>query len=100
MWKVNKIVSRQLITFHLSGRLEGKELTHLHDDPAMKVAEQPLVLDLREVKLVDRDAIRVLARCEMCGTELRNCPIYIRDWINRIESEATQINSEEFLRSW
>jgi len=40
-------------------------------------------LDLEEVKLVDRDAVRFLADCEGNGIELCECSPYIRDWIAR-----------------
>jgi hypothetical protein len=41
-----------------------------------------IVLDLGEVKLVDRDVVRFLAQREARGTELRNCSAYIREWIS------------------
>jgi len=31
------------------------------------------VLNLKDVRLVDRDAVRFLARCEANGTALENC---------------------------
>ena len=37
-----------------------------------------LAIDLKNVSLVDREAVKLLARCETNGTELRNCPPYIR----------------------
>jgi len=46
-------------------------------------AGRNLVLDLGNVKLVDRGAVRFLARHEARGTTLRNCPGYIREWILR-----------------
>ena len=33
--------------------------------------------------LVDGDAVQLLALAESNGTELRNCPKYIREWVNR-----------------
>ena len=42
-----------------------------------------VALDLTEVKLVDRDAVTLLARTEGNGIELRNCPAYIRGWVTR-----------------
>jgi hypothetical protein len=36
---------------------------------------------------VDRDIVRFLRACEADGIELRNCPPYIRAWI---EQEAKQ----------
>jgi len=41
-----------------------------------------LVLDLKDIiTLVDRAAVRFLARVEMAGTEIVNCPEYVRSWI-------------------
>jgi hypothetical protein len=44
---------------------------------------QKVVMDLKEVTLVDRDAVMFLASCEVDGTKLTNCPPYIREWIVR-----------------
>jgi hypothetical protein len=46
-----------------------------------------IVLDLKDVTLVDRAAVQFLARVEMAGTELVNCPEYVRSWI-AAESES------------
>jgi hypothetical protein len=40
-------------------------------------------MDMEEVKLVDRPAVRFLALCEANGIELLNCALYIREWIFR-----------------
>ena len=45
-----------------------------------------LVLDLKEVKLVDRDAVRFLAEIEAEGAKLRNCSAFVREWISRERS--------------
>src|SRR5271169_1190812 len=42
-----------------------------------------VVLDLKDLTLVDRDAVRFLKRCEAGGIGLKNCPAYIREWIER-----------------
>jgi len=44
---------------------------------------QGVVLDLEEVKLVDREAVCCLASCEEEGVQLSQCSPYIREWINR-----------------
>jgi hypothetical protein len=70
------------VRFMLSGRIEGEYLAELR-----RLVEgeesRPLTLDLGEVKLVDRNAVRFLARCEAAGATLENCPGYIREWIAR-----------------
>jgi hypothetical protein len=42
-----------------------------------------VAIDLKDVLLVDRDAVKLLALRESNGAELRNCPAYIREWITR-----------------
>jgi hypothetical protein len=44
----------------------------------------PVVLDLAEVTLVDREAVRFLAACDVRGIGLRNCPEFIREWIRKV----------------
>jgi predicted metal-binding protein len=42
-----------------------------------------IVLDLRDVRLADRDAVKFLIDCEADGMKLENCPAYVREWIER-----------------
>lgn len=42
-----------------------------------------LVLDLRELTLVDVDVVRFLGTCEAGGVEVVNCSPYIREWMNQ-----------------
>jgi len=42
-----------------------------------------IVLDLRDLTLVDQDAVSFLKRCEVDNITLKNCPAYIREWITR-----------------
>lgn len=42
---------------------------------------QSIVIDLTDVKLVDRGAVKFLEGCEAGGMKLENCPAYIREWI-------------------
>jgi hypothetical protein len=44
----------------------------------------PVVLDLAEVTLVDREAVRFLAACDVRGIGLRNCPGFIREWMSKV----------------
>jgi hypothetical protein len=40
-----------------------------------------ITVDLEEVRLVDRESVRFLASCKARGIQLKNCPSYIRQWI-------------------
>jgi hypothetical protein len=42
-----------------------------------------LMLDLRELTLVDHEAVGFLRECDSDGIELKNCPPYIGEWIAR-----------------
>ena len=42
-----------------------------------------IILDLRDVRLADRDAVKFLREGEADGTKLENCPAYIREWMDR-----------------
>jgi hypothetical protein len=44
----------------------------------------PVILDLVEVTLVDREAVRLLAACDARGIVLRNCPAFIREWMSKV----------------
>ena len=70
------------VRFTITGRVEAAhvgELQRLIDEEA--TGRRPIVFDLKDVKLVDREAVRFLARCEACGIRLDNCPAYVREWI-------------------
>jgi len=62
------------------------ELQRLID--AESAGHRPIVLDLEGVKLVDRDAVSFLARCEASGIKLDNCPGYVREWLRHGVDEA------------
>jgi ABC-type transporter Mla MlaB component len=83
MWKVQKMVDGEFVLLNLGGRLEGSELTELQRVIACESSNRKFALDLRDLKLVDQETVTFLARWETRGNQLRNCPGYIREWINR-----------------
>jgi len=42
-----------------------------------------IILDLRDVRLADRDAVKFLRDCKADGMKLENCPAYVREWMER-----------------
>ena len=66
---------------YISGQITGEYV-----DTFRAFLEQEgkiVAIDLKEVLLVDGEAVRLLALCEANGTELRNCPAYVREWVVR-----------------
>ena len=83
MLKIQRATDGQGVVFTLSGRIEAEQVAELQRLFALEAAGVSLVLDLHEVELVDREAVRFLAQCEAEGTTLVHCPAYIREWIER-----------------
>jgi anti-anti-sigma regulatory factor len=77
------------IVFTLTGRIQAEQVSELQTLVHSELPNHNLVLDLTEVKLVDRDAVRFLAQTEAQGARLRNCSAFIREWISR-ERDETQ----------
>jgi hypothetical protein len=40
-----------------------------------------IVLDLKDVGVIDRDVMCFFVRCEADGVNLENCPSYVREWM-------------------
>lgn len=82
MLKIGRWANGEVI-FTVSGRMKAKHaamLKALFNDEA---DNKHIVLDLRDLTLVDRDGVRFLERCEAEGIKLRHIPTYIREWIER-----------------
>ena len=69
------------VAFAFSGRIEAKHISELEKLIEAEAELRDITFDLEEVMLVDREAVRFLATCEARGIKLRNCPSYIREWI-------------------
>ena len=67
--------------FALSGRLEEQHISELNQLFETEVDVEGFAFDLKEVRLVDRQILRFLADSESRGIELRNCPGYVREWL-------------------
>jgi hypothetical protein len=81
MLKILRSTKNGFVSFALIGRIEGESLAELKRVIREETTDHNLVLDLKDVTLVDQAAIRFLARCETGSTVLENCPAYVRDWI-------------------
>ena len=70
-----------LVTLLLSGRIQAGDLPELRR--VMETYAQPMVINLRDVRLIDREAVRFLANFEAHNGQITSCPSYIREWIRR-----------------
>jgi hypothetical protein len=67
--------------FLVSGKLTGEHVDTLRN--LLRQESGAFAIDLKNVSVVDRDAVQLLALVESNGTELKNCPKYVREWVNR-----------------
>ena len=64
----------------LIGRIQTEHLSELRAQ--LDAIGGSIVLDLGDLSLVSVDVVRLLSTCESQGTQLLNCPAYIRKWID------------------
>ena len=72
------------VLFTVSGRIETEDITQLQELLAVEPFGNQLTLDLRDVTLVNQDAVKFLTRCEADGIKLANCPLHVRKWIDEL----------------
>lgn len=76
----------------LSGQLRCEHLSQVKSE--VEGAEQPVVLDLEEVDLVDIEGVRFLNECVSVGISVLRCPPYVREWMQR-ERSQTEVPPEK-----
>jgi hypothetical protein len=89
-----RVIGEDLVVLCISGRITGQHVEMLRD---VLEEEGDAAIDLKNVSLVDREAVKLLALSEANGTELRNCPLYIREWVTREMLEVKVRGPEEEL---
>ena len=80
------------VVLRISGRITQDDIPVLR--AAIDQERDALAIDLTEVGLVDRATVNLLAFSEGRGIELRNCPAYIREWIDRERAQTPRDSSE------
>jgi hypothetical protein len=82
MLKIHRSENDGFAVFALSGRIEEEHVSELEKLLRGEARGINVTLDLEEVRLVDRQAVKFLGACEAQGVLLRNCPSYVREWID------------------
>jgi anti-anti-sigma regulatory factor len=87
MLKITRAVNGEVV-IKLSGRMDVENIAELETLVRKEPDGRGIVLDLKDLTLVDRDAVRFLGSCEADSIKLKNCPAYIREWITRERGKA------------
>jgi pyruvate carboxylase len=91
--RIDRVVSAEnLVVLFISGRITGEHVEMLRG--VLGQESGGFAIDLKNVLLADREAVRMLALSEANGAELRNCPPYIREWVTRETAETRGPTSE------
>lgn len=81
MLRIHRTSGRSIV-FTISGRLDADTVNELYQQVEAESADGVVVLDLTDLVLADRDAVRFLREHEARGrVVLRNCPAYVRTWM-------------------
>jgi hypothetical protein len=75
------------VVFSVSGQMDEEAVAELEKLLSSETKGRPLVFDLKDVTLVNENAIAFFVSCEASGITLNNCPRYIREWINALRRE-------------
>ena len=71
------------VVFTLSGQMDERDIAELETLVRSEANGRRVILDLKDLTLVGRDAISFLERCEADSITLKNCTGYVREWITR-----------------
>ena len=82
MLRIQRMANGEVV-FAVSGRMDAEHTALLKRLFRNEADGRRIVLDLKDLTLVDREAVRFLKRCESDSIKLRNSPVYIREWIDR-----------------
>ena len=86
-YRIERSTNAKGVTCLLSGEMDRDHVTELG---ALMAAESNrlVCLDLADVTLVNREAMKFLAGVEAAGAVLINCPEYVRSWISAEHGSA------------
>ena len=80
-FRIERSTRQGFTVFSLSGHMKAEEVAELKALFARD--DRNIVLNLRDLRLADRDAVKFLRDCETDGMKLENCPAYVREWMDR-----------------
>ncbi len=71
------------VVFKVSGQLNALNVAEIRTLIVAEKKGSPIVLDLTDLRSVDGEAVKFLEKWEADSIKLKNCGLYIREWIRR-----------------
>jgi anti-anti-sigma regulatory factor len=81
------------VVFRVSGQLTGENVAEMAALLAAEGKGRRIVLDCTDLRAVDSEAVKFLEKWEADSIKLKNCGLYIREWIRRERLERKSGNS-------
>jgi len=81
------------VVFRVSGQLTTENVAEMEALIAAEEKGRRIVLDCTDLRSVDGEAIRFLEKWEADSIKLKNCGLYIREWIRRERLERKSCKS-------
>ena len=83
MLRITREANRKVVFFKVSGQLKAENVAELGKLIEAEKKGSRIVLDLADLRSVDGEAVKFLEECEADSVKLKNCGLYIREWIKR-----------------
>jgi anti-anti-sigma regulatory factor len=94
MLRITRKVNGQVV-FKVSGQLTAENVTEIETLIAAETKDRRIVLDCTDLRSVDGEAVKFLEKWEADSIKLKNCGLYIREWIRRERLERESDKSVE-----
>jgi anti-anti-sigma regulatory factor len=83
------------VVFRVSGQLTAENVAEIETLLTAEGKDRGIVLDCTDLRSVDGEAVRFLEKWEGDSIKLKNCGLYIREWIRRQRLERQSAQSSE-----
>ena len=94
MLRITKKINGQVL-FKVSGQLAAENIAEMEALIAAEEKGKRIVLDCVDLRSVDCEAVKFLEKWEADSIKLKNCGLYIREWIKRQRQERKSGENQE-----
>ena len=94
MLRITRKVNGEVV-FKISGQLAAENISEMESLIAAETKGRRIVLDCTDLRSVDGEAVKFLEKWEADSIKLKNCGLYIREWIRRERLERKSNKSSE-----
>jgi anti-anti-sigma regulatory factor len=83
------------VVFRVSGQLNVENVAEMEALITAESKDRRIVLDCTDLRSVDGEAVKFLEKWEADSIKLKNCGLYIREWIRRQRLDRKADKSSE-----